>query len=1319
MGGKSKSVTVGYKHYLGEHMVLCHGPIDYVSRIRVDERIAWSGEENGGQINVQAAELFGGESREGGVSGLVDIEMGGSAQGQNSYLVSILGSDVPAYRGVVSAILRQCYLGNNPYLKKWDFRGSRIHVRQDGVSQWYDDVSEIVGIAPVAPTSTHTINLSATANAATGPSGGLSVGVELTGLNATDVLVIKPNLAGPNVAWSPWGSPSPVGGMSGSVYRWSVIRNGDSGNVVDMGVSGTYDGYTAARAAFMSARPNGQQLRGAGSYEFYIEDSPTGDNSGGLSLTVEVYPGASIDMNPAHIIRECLTDPDWGMGYADSDIDATSFEAAADTLYNEGLGMSLLWDRQNTIDSFIQEIVRHIDAALYVDRKTGKFVLKLIRADYDPEELIILDESNISKVTNPARATFGELVNSVTVNYWDANTGKDASLTVQDTALVQMQGAVINTTLQYPGFTYSTPAALAAQRDLRVLSAPFLSCTIYTDSTGKDLNIGDTFKFKWGRWQIEEMIMRVTGMAFGDGKTTQVRITCTQDVYSTPAVSVIVPGGTEWVDPSAPPGPFDHELAIEAPYLELVQTLGEGDTNSALAGNNSLGYVMGAAARPASAINGRMWTDSGGGYGDVGGFDFCPFAELDQDIGKTDATFDYTGGIDLSEVELGTWCQIDDELMRVDAIDTGAGTITVGRGVLDTVPEAHLQGAGIFFWDQYNTYDPTEYVEGEEIDVKLQPTSGAGVVDLAAVTPQTVEIVGRPYRPYPPGNLTVEGLSYSPGPFSDELSIAWAHRDRLQQTSGTLADHFDGDIGPEEGTTYQLLGYVDDFLSHTEDDIAGTSTTWTPVTGGTVRIEVRSKRGEFYSWQAANHEFEYGDLPQDPYWGNVVYLMYGEGADGSTTFNDRSQYAAPCIAGGVAQVDTGIAVGTVPSILFGADGSYVRRDHGDELNITGADGPDFCMEAYVYCTNLTAGINQIFGRRRNSDNYILQIDASGNLNFSTFSGTTGTTRLSVPSGMSNNTVHHVCVIRSGTTYYGFVDGVLVGSNTQASGAGISTTQLFLGESENDQASRYWRGNINWARITMGVPRYSLAGFTPPSLPLATGRPDPVATPSATFANVVLLCGFNGTDGATAFTDESTYARTATFVANAQLDTAQSKFGTASLLLDGTGDHVTFPDATELKLPTGGSDAFCMEAWVRPTGGTHKANATIFDKRPSSSAQEFTLELVSGVPAWSLYSGGNSIMSIVSPAGAIPLDDWTHIAVTGSGPFYRLFVNGIMVAVGTRRAAAATNTQVFRIGRNGFSTSRDFNGWIDEVRYVRGEAVYTNDFEVPTSAFPRS
>lgn len=78
----------------------------------------------------------------------------------------------------------------------------------------------------------------------------------------------------------------------------------------------------------------------------------------------------------------------------------------------------------------------------------------------------------------------------------------------------------------------------------------------------------------------------------------------------------------------------------------------------------------------------------------------------------------------------------------------------------------------------------------------------------------------------------------------------------------------------------------------------------------------------------------------------------------------------------------------------------------------------------------------------------------------------------------------------------------------------------------------------------------------------TGTVTDVDDSDPDFASVVLLAGFNGDDAATTAPDESLVARTLTFARNAQLDTAEKKFDSASLLLDGAGDYVSAPDSAD-------------------------------------------------------------------------------------------------------------------------------------------------------------
>lgn len=650
MGGSSKAQTVGYKYYLGMHMVFCHGPIDKIIKVEFDEKTAWTGNATGGAITISADTLFGGEKREGGVSGAVDIDMGGDTQTPNSYLVSKLGSMVPGFRGVVSAVFRQVYLGMNPYLKRPSFWGQRILVRQNGIAQWY-----------------------------------------------------------------------------------------------------------ITKAAI------GQ------------------------------------DMNPAHIIRECLTDPDWGMGYPEADVDDTTFQAAADQMYSEGMGMSLLWDRSVTLEEFIQEVLKHIDGSLFVDRTSGKFVLKLARGGYDVSTLLVLDESSVDKISDFKRNTIGELVNSVTVVYWDASTGKNNSITVQDIALAAQQQSVVSTTKQFPGFTNGTIATKVAARSLKALSVPLASGTIYANRKAASLNVGDVFVLSWPRYGISQLVMRVANVELGALDSNVVKISAVEDVFALSSAIYAPPPPSGWTDTNNDPAPCPYHCVIEAPFWELCQRMGETDARSI---PTTAGFVVATGVRPTSdAGNAQLITNpTNTAYEEAGTVDFCPTAVLTAAITPNQTVIPISGGIDLDIVKINTYAIIDNELVVVTAISSSS--MTVGRGVLDTVPVVHALGARVFFPDVYFETDTVEYATGETARIKLLPTTAKGTLAEGSAPVQTVTIQARSSRPYPPQQLRINTQAYPDTVRGDQnITVAWVHRDRLQQTA-TLVDTEAASIGPEANTTY-------------------------------------------------------------------------------------------------------------------------------------------------------------------------------------------------------------------------------------------------------------------------------------------------------------------------------------------------------------------------------------------------------------------------------------------------------------------------------------------------------------------------------------
>lgn len=769
-----KTVTIGYKYSLGMHMVLCHGPVDKITQIDVDTRAAWTGLTTGGQLSIIQPSLFGGDEREGGVSGLVDIEMGGPAQGQNSYLLGKLGSMVPAHRGVVGAVLRQVYLGTSPYLKRWSFWVSRIHTRQNGLAQWYDAKAEISG-----------------------------------------------------------------------------------------------------------------------------------------------------DMNPAHILRECLTDPDWGMGYPEGDVDDTSFTAAADMLFAEGMGISLLWDRSTPMQDFIQEILKHIHGSLFVSRSTGKFVLKLVRDGYDVNTLLTLDENSISRVTDFKRSLMGELVNSVTVVYWDASTGENGSVTVQDIALAAQQGTTIGTTKQFPGFTNGTIASKVAARELRALSTPLASATIYANRAASGLNIGDVFKFSWANYGVTQVVMRVVNIEFGTLDSNVIKISCVEDVFGLAAAVYAPPPPSGWANPVAAPAKCPYELVMEAPYWELVQQLGE---TSASTLPTTFASLAAAGVRPSGdAINAKLHTKATGVYEENGGLEFCPTAALTATITPDQTVLPIGSGVDLDLVRVGSYAMVDSEFVSVVSVTDS--TLTVGRGVLDTVPVDHASGARLYFLDDFQGTDGAEYATGEWAYAKILPATSQGTLAIDSASQLSVSFGGRAYKPYPPGLFRIGGQAY-PASLIGDFPVTWAHRDRLQQTV-TLVTTEASSIGPEAGTTYtaEVRKASDNTLLSSASSITGTTTSFTAAQlsnyAGPVTVKLWSVRNSVASLQSHAHTMKY--LPAAMVVSGTVDALLENGTPYSTTFTANTGQAPLAWSVSAGNLPTGLSLGASTGVLSGTpttDGTY-------------------------------------------------------------------------------------------------------------------------------------------------------------------------------------------------------------------------------------------------------------------------------------------------------------------------------------------------------------------------------------------------------------
>ena len=729
-GGGSSSYVVGHRYYAGLHLAICHGPVDAVTRIIVGERTAWSGSVTSSQtLYVNAPELFGGDSREGGVQGYVEVKLGGPAETISGYLQQKLGSVIPAFRGVVSIIVQQCQLSAmNPYIKPWSIEARRI--------------------------------------------------------------------------------PAPAALGSGYI-------NGDA--------------------------------------------------------------------NPAHIIYECLNNATWGLGYAASEIDASSFQTAANTLASEQYGLSLLWDREQPLEEFIAEILRHIDGTLYVHPRTGKFVLKLARADYNVSSLLVLDASNILELESFSRPSESELVNQITVRYRDRSTDKDAAITVHDLAALELAGGVVSSaTVDYPGISNGSLASRVALGDLKQLSVPLAKATLIANRQASNLNIGDVFKFTWPELGIAQLVMRVVRVSYGTLTDGRVRIECVEDIFGLPSASYVSPTPTSWVSPLTSPAPVPYRRLNEAPWWTVVKrVVGESAT-----AQNELdpqgGLLVACASRPSGdSLNVKLLTRQGSAaYAEVDTMGFTPNATLINGCDEQATVFSIGNGQDLDIVKLNTYAYLDNEIVAVKAINLVAGTVTVDRGVLDTVPALHLASARIWFADAFEALVTEQYLSGESLQVKMLPATGLGRLAESAAPADSYTFAGRMIRPYPPGNVKVNNVMW-PTTILGQIALTWAHRDRMQQTV-YLVTQSEGNIGPEAGVTYTVRFYNEN--NSLQKTLTGlTTTTWTYLTAdeatdsglgrinGKFKVEIEAVRAGYTSWQKQTRSVDragYG-LNYGKYYGGI------------------------------------------------------------------------------------------------------------------------------------------------------------------------------------------------------------------------------------------------------------------------------------------------------------------------------------------------------------------------------------------------------------------------------------------------------------------
>ena len=372
---------------------------------------------------------------------------------------------------------------------------------------------------------------------------------------------------------------------------------------------------------------------------------------------------------------------------------------------------------------------------------------------------------------------------------------------------------------------------------------------------------------------------------------------------------------------------------------------------------------------------------------------------------------------------------------------------------------------------------------------------------------------------------------------------------------------------------------------------------------------------------------------------------------------------------------------------FDGTGDYLNTA-SDAAFTLGSSG-DFTVELFFYAPSSQA--TNAFLVTTEADNntdflnrWAIQFGTSTAIAWMKSTGSTGILSSTVTFGQWN----HLAVCRSGSTITMWLNGVSQGTQT--------TDQAYTTQGSVKigyvSGAAYFNGYISNVRVVKGTAVYT-ANFTPPTAPLTA------------ITNTSLLLNYTnaGIYDATSKNDLET-------VGDAQISTAQSKWGGSSMYFDETGDYLTLPASQNVAL---GSGDFTIECWARFAASTVGNGMGLFQlssgylnsqvRGPAAGADNTT-------GRWSIYYGTSST---VHASLAPSTNTWYHVAFVRASGTSKLYVDGTEI-ISVSDSTNYTGTY-FTVG-GWYSSSFLLNGYLQDVRITK-YARYTTNFTAPTAAFP--
>ena len=415
-------------------------------------------------------------------------------------------------------------------------------------------------------------------------------------------------------------------------------------------------------------------------------------------------------------------------------------------------------------------------------------------------------------------------------------------------------------------------------------------------------------------------------------------------------------------------------------------------------------------------------------------------------------------------------------------------------------------------------------------------------------------------------------------------------------------------------------------------------------------------------------------LGYDPQFNYVTMLLHGDGTNGgqNNTFLDSSTNNFTITRNGNTTQGTFSPYGSNWSVNNGAANGNGFQFSGTTL------ASDFTMEAWVFATPHPSTQSIVFSYS-SGNVQMIYFYPDGRFGWYRSSGS-GVTAAGV---FTYNTWNHVAAVRSSGVIKLYLNGVDVGISI-SDGSSVAVDSL-LGYGGSGATTYNVLGYVSNARVT-NTAVYS-GNFIPSTAPLT----------AISGTQLLTFQSNNFKDNSTnnfAFTIAGTPSvqRFSPFAPTAAYSTATIG---GSGYFDGSGDYLQ-PSSTNSAFNMGTGD-WTIEAWIYPT--VSAGVNTIYAWRSDAN-------MLFGSNTLYFYDGTFRDAGIF-----IPLYAWTHVAWVRQSGTVKPYVNGVAGTSFTNTSNMDASYAPY-IGNSQYSEF--FDGWMTDLRVVKGTAVYTTGFTPPTA-----